>query len=418
MKESELIYDWNSVDYEISRDSTKHPHGIWFDDETLRDGLQSPSARNPKIEQKLELIDYMEKLGIQKVDLGLPGAGPSHIGHIDSMLKHMTENSYDLRPGCAVRTLVSDIEPLVDLQAKFERQIQASAFLGTSPIRQYTEGWNMEKILSTAEKAVTFAVDNDIPVMFVTEDTTRSKPSEIKQVYSRAIELGADRICICDTCGHVTPNGVKKLLSFIQEEVIPDSGVKRRDIEVNWHGHQDRGLGVANNLAAVESGADVIHGTALGVGERAGNAPLDQTLVNLSLMGVINNDLKSLNNYIKKAHEYIEVDLPKNYPVFGKDAFETGTGVHASAVVKAMKKGDHWLADRIYSGVPAQEYGLEQKIRIGHMSGRSNIIWWLNKNEYKITDELLQYLFNVAKSQPRLMEDEEVHLAISKFTIV
>lgn len=418
MKESELIYDWNSVDYEISRDSTKHPHGIWFDDETLRDGLQSPSARNPKIEQKLELIDYMEKLGIQKVDLGLPGAGPSHIGHIDSMLKHMTENSYDLRPGCAVRTLVSDIEPLVDLQAKFERQIQASAFLGTSPIRQYTEGWNMEKILSTAEKAVTFAVDNDIPVMFVTEDTTRSKPSEIKQVYSRAIELGADRICICDTCGHVTPNGVKKLLSFIQEEVIPDSGVKRRDIEVNWHGHQDRGLGVANNLAAVESGADVIHGTALGVGERAGNAPLDQTLVNLSLMGVINNDLKSLNNYIKKAHEYIEVDLPKNYPVFGKDAFETGTGVHASAVVKAMKKGDHWLADRIYSGVPAQEYGLEQKIRIGHMSGRSNIIWWLNKNEYKITDELLQYLFNVAKSQTRLMEDEEVHLAISKFTIV
>jgi 2-isopropylmalate synthase len=418
MKESELIYDWNSVDYEISRDSTKHPHGIWFDDETLRDGLQSPSARNPKIEQKLELIDYMEKLGIQKVDLGLPGAGPSHIGHIDSMLKHMTENSYDLRPGCAVRTLVSDIEPLVDLQAKFERQIQASAFLGTSPIRQYTEGWNMEKILSTAEKAVTFAVDNDIPVMFVTEDTTRSKPSEIKQVYSRAIELGADRICICDTCGHVTPNGVKKLLSFIQEEVIPDSGVKRRDIEVNWHGHQDRGLGVANNLAAVESGADVIHGTALGVGERAGNAPLDQTLVNLSLMGVINNDLKSLNNYIKKAHEYIEVDLPKNYPVFGKDAFETGTGVHASAVVKAMKKGDHWLADRIYSGVPAQEYGLEQKIRIGHMSGRSNIIWWLNKNEYKITDELLQYLFNVAKSQTRLMEDEEVHSAISKFTIV
>ncbi|MCP2507765.1 MAG: hypothetical protein NLN64_05695 [Candidatus Thalassarchaeaceae archaeon] len=418
MKESELIYDWNSVDYEISRDSTKHPHDIWFDDETLRDGLQSPSARNPKIEQKLELIDCMEKLGIQKVDLGLPGAGLSHIGHIDSMLRHMTENSYDLRPGCAVRTLVSDIEPLVDLQAKFERQIQASAFLGTSPIRQYTEGWNMEKILSTAEKAVTFAVDNDIPVMFVTEDTTRSKPSEIKQVYSRAIELGADRICVCDTCGHVTPNGVKKLLSFIQEEVIPDSGVKRRDIEVNWHGHQDRGLGVANNLAAVESGADVIHGTALGVGERAGNAPLDQTLVNLSLMGVINNDLKSLNNYIKKAHEYIEVDLPKNYPVFGKDAFETGTGVHASAVVKAMKKGDHWLADRIYSGVPAQKYGLEQKIRIGHMSGRSNIIWWLNKNEYKITDELLEYLFDVAKSQIRLMEDEEVHSAIAKFTII
>jgi 2-isopropylmalate synthase len=415
MKESELIYDWNTIDYEIKRISSQHPHGVWFDDETLRDGLQSPSARNPTIEQKIELIDYMEKLGIQKVDLGLPGAGPFHIEHIDSMLSHMTENSYELRPGCAVRTLVSDIEPLVDLQAKHERQIQASAFLGTSPIRQYTEGWDMQRILATAEKAVTFAVDNDIPVMFVTEDTTRSKPEEIKQVYTRAIELGADRICICDTCGHVTPNGVKKLLTFIQEEVIPDSGVKRRDIEVNWHGHQDRGLGVANNLAAVEAGADVIHGTALGVGERAGNAPLDQTLVNLSLMGVINNDLTSLNDYMQKAHEYIEVALPRNYPVFGKDAFETGTGVHASAVVKAMKKGDDWLADRIYSGVPAQDYGLEQVIRIGHMSGRSNITWWLNKNNYQITDDLVAHLFDVAKKQRRLMLDEEVHGAIAEW---
>ena len=317
MDEKDLIFDWNAIDYEIERKSSNHPHDVWFDDETLRDGLQSPSARNPTIDEKIELIDYMEKLGIQKVDLGLPGAGSFHVKHMDSMLTHMTENSYDLRPGCSVRTVVDDIRPLVDLQSKHERQIQASAFLGTSPIRQYTEGWDMDRILSTAEKAVTFAVDNDIPVMFVTEDTTRSKPEEIKQVYTRAIELGADRICVCDTCGHVTPNGVRKLLDFIQKEVIPDSGVKRRDIEVNWHGHQDRGLGVANNLAAVEAGADVIHGTALGVGERAGNAPLDQTLVNLSLMGVINNDLTSLNDYMRKAHEYIAVSythltLPTN----------------------------------------------------------------------------------------------------------
>ena len=415
MKESELIYDWNTIDYEIARNPSNHPHGVWFDDETLRDGLQSPSARNPEIEQKIELIDYMEKLGIQKVDLGLPGAGPFHIGHIDAMLTHMGENGYELRPGCAVRTVVSDIEPLVELQAKHERQIQASAFLGTSPIRQFAEGWTMERILSTAEKAVTFAVDNDIPVMFVTEDTTRSKPEDIKAVYTRAIELGADRICVCDTCGHATPNGVRKLLSFIQDEVIPDAGVKRADIEVNWHGHQDRGLGVANNLAAVEAGADVIHGTALGVGERAGNAPLDQTLVNLSLMGVINNDLTALNDYMRKAHEYIEVALPHNYPVFGEDAFETGTGVHASAVIKAIKKGDQWLADRVYSGVPAQDFGLKQVIRIGHMSGRSNIIWWLQQNGYEVDDDMVTHMFEVAKGQRRMMSDEEVHAAIAEF---
>ena len=415
MQESDLIFDWNTVDYEFKRNASNHPHDIWFDDETLRDGLQSPSARNPTIEEKIELLTYMERLGVQKVDLGLPGAGPFHVNHIDSMLSHISENDYQIRPGCAVRTVVSDIEPLVDLQAKHEMKIQASAFLGTSPIRQFAENWTMERILSTAEKAVTFAVDNDIPVMFVTEDTTRSKPEEIKEVYTRAIELGADRICVCDTCGHVTPNGVTQLLKFIQDEVIPDAGVKRREIEVNWHGHQDRGLGVANNLAAAEAGADVIHGTALGVGERAGNAPLDQTLVNLSLMGVINNDLTLLNEYMQKAHDYVEVALPRNYPVFGEDAFETGTGVHASAVIKAMKKGDHWLADRVYSGVPAQDYGLQQIIRIGHMSGRSNIIWWLEQHGHEASDDLVAHLFEVAKSQRRLMPDSEVEAAVQAF---
>ena len=316
MNENNLIYDWNVINWELKRDESKHPHKVWFDDETLRDGLQSPSARNPTIEQKIELLTYMEKLGIQKVDLGLPGAGPFHIEHIDAMLNHIVENNYKIRPGAAVRTVVSDIEPLVDLQAKYEIQIQASAFLGTSPIRQYAENWTMEKLISTMEKAVGFAIDNDIPVMFVTEDTTRSRPEDVKQIYTRALELGADRLCVCDTCGHVTPNGTKQLLSFIQNEVIPDAGFKRREIEINWHGHQDRGLGVANNLAAVEAGADVIHGTALGVGERAGNAPLDQTLVNLSLMGVIDNDLTLLNEYMNKAHEYVEVALPRNYPVF------------------------------------------------------------------------------------------------------
>ena len=410
-----MIHDWNLIDYEYSRNPSNHPHDVWFDDETLRDGLQSPSALNPTIEQKIELISYMERIGIQKADLGLPGAGPFHREHIDAMLAHIKENDFQLRPGAAVRTLMHDIEPLVEMQAKHEMEIQASAFLGTSPIRQYTEGWTMEKLISTMEKAVSYAVDNDVPVMFVTEDTTRSKPEDVKMIYQRAMDLGVRRLCVCDTCGHVTPNGVKQLLSFIDEEVIKDGGYQRRDIEVNWHGHQDRGLGVANNLAAVESGVDVIHGTALGVGERAGNAPIDQTMVNLSLMGIINNDLSLLSEYMQKANEYIKVPLPRNYPVFGSDAFETGTGVHASAVIKAMQKGDTWLADRVYSGVPASNFGLEQKIRIGHMSGRSNIIWWLEQRGIEVSDELVAHLFEVAKMQPRNMEDEEIESAVASF---
>ncbi len=412
---NELIYDWNTIDYDINRNPSNHPHGVWFDDETLRDGLQSPSARNPTIEQKVELLSYMEKLGIQKVDLGLPGAGPFHRDHINALISHIIDNDYQIRPGAAVRTLMNDIEPLVEMQNKHGVEIQASAFLGTSPIRQYTEGWTMDKLISTMEKAVSYAVENEVPVMFVTEDTTRSKPEDVKKIYQRAMELGVRRLCVCDTCGHVTPNGVKKLLTFIDEEVIKDSGYQRSEIEVNWHGHQDRGLGVANNIAAVEAGADVIHGTALGVGERAGNAPLDQTLVNLKLMGVIDNDLTSLDEYTRLANKYIEVPLPRNYPVFGNDAFETGTGVHASAVIKAMRKGDDWLADRVYSGVPAGDFGLKQVIRIGHMAGRSNIIWWLEQNGYEATDDLVGYLFEVAKSQRRNMEDSEIEAAVQEF---
>ena len=415
MDTSKLIYDWNVIDYEINRNPANHPHGVWFDDETLRDGLQSPSARNPTIEEKTELLTFMEKLGIQKVDLGLPGAGPFHREHINAMLYQITENDFQIRPGAAVRTLMQDIEPLVEMQQNHGIPIQASAFLGTSPIRQYTEGWTMEKLISTMEKAVSYAVENEVPVMFVTEDTTRSNPDDVKAIYQRAMELGVRRLCVCDTCGHVTPNGVKKLLNFIDEEVIKDGGYKRNEIEVNWHGHQDRGLGVANNIAAVEAGADVIHGTALGVGERAGNAPLDQTLVNLKLMGVIDNDLTLLDEYMRTANKYIEVPLPRNYPVFGEDAFETGTGVHASAVIKAMRKGDDWLADRVYSGVPAGDFGLKQVIRIGHMAGRSNIIWWLEQNGYEVTDELVSHLFEVAKSQRRNMLDSEVQTAVQQF---
>ena len=415
MNTNKLIYDWNVIDYEINRNPANHPHDVWFDDETLRDGLQSPSARNPSIEQKIELLSYMERLGIQKVDLGLPGAGPFHREHINAMLAHISENDYQIRPGAAVRTLMNDIEPLVQMQQQHGMEIQASAFLGTSPIRQYTEGWTMEKLISTMEKAVSYAVENEVPVMFVTEDTTRSNPEDVKAIYQRAMELGVRRLCVCDTCGHVTPNGVKKLLNFIDEEVIKDGGYQRNQIEVNWHGHQDRGLGVANNIAAVEAGADVIHGTALGVGERAGNAPIDQTLVNLKLMGVIDNDLTLLDEYTRMANKYIEVPLPRNYPIFGTDAFETGTGVHASAVIKAMRKGDDWLADRVYSGVPAGDFGLKQVIRIGHMAGRSNIIWWLEQNGYEVSDELVAHMFEVAKSQSRNMTDAEIESEVAQY---
>lgn len=404
MEDKDFIFDWNTHGTPPQR-----TRPVLLDDETLRDGLQSPSVNNPPIDKKIEILRLMERMGVQKVDLGLPGGGPHHREHIDALLNAIVTEKMRIRPGCAVRTVVSDIEPVVDLMQKHGIAIQASAFLGTSPIRQFVEGWDLDHLVATMEKAVQFAVSHKIPVMFVTEDTTRSAPRDIEVIYTRAIELGARAICVADTVGHATPHGVRELLAHVRR-VVDATGVP--DVEVNWHGHSDRGLAVANCLAAIEGGADCVHGTALGIGERAGNAAMDQLLVNLKLLGIHTHDVSALPEYCRLVSEATGVPIPRNYPVVGADAFETATGVHAAAVIKAFKKGDRWLADRIYSGVSAADFGLEQIIRVGPMSGRSNVIHWLNRRGIEASDELVTRIFERAKNATHILEDREIQAIV------
>ncbi|MBI4868264.1 MAG: 2-isopropylmalate synthase [Candidatus Wallbacteria bacterium] len=400
-----LIHDWN-----LGGKVFKPSKPVWFDDETLRDGLQSPSVRNPDIDEKLRILRLMDRLGVQRVDLGLPGAGPRHREHIEAMLRVITEERLSIRPGCAVRTMQCDIEPIVELQQRYRLPIQASMFLGTSPIRKFVEGWTTARLLESCESAVKFAVSHELPVMFVTEDTTRSSPAEIRTIYTRAIELGARAICVADTVGHATPRGVKRLLGFVRR-VIDATGVE--GVKINWHGHRDRCLSIANCLAAVEAGADVIHGTALGIGERAGNAPMDLLLVNMKLLGWIENDLSCLAEYVQVCSQALEVQLSRNYPVFGEDAFETATGVHAAAIIKAFRKGDPELADAVYSGVPAGRFGLHQKIRVGHMSGRSNVVFWLESHHIEPQPGLVEKILEAAKFSARLLRDDEILAVIA-----
>ena len=393
-----LIYDWNLVP------TSAAPVGPepMFVDETLRDGLQSPSVRDPDLDEKLRLIRLMDKLGIDSADVGLPGAGARAREHIRTLCREM--KSLAIKPNVACRTLVSDIAPVVDLVQELGTPVETCTFIGSSPIRQYAENWKLEEMLELTKKAVSFAVGHGLPTMFVTEDTTRARPEHIRALYTAAIEAGAKRICICDTCGHATPGGVRALVTFVKE-LVRGLGA---DVGIDWHGHRDRGLGLINAIAAVEAGATRIHATALGVGERAGNTEMDLLLVNLKLMGRISNDLAELAAYCKLASSAIGVPIPKNYSVFGQDAFETGTGVHAAAVIKAFKKGDAWLADRIYSGVPAGMFGLEQIIRVGPMSGKSNVAWVLEKHGVEPSEDKIQNVLALAKQTPRMLTDEEV----------
>jgi len=248
---------------------------------------------------------------------------------------------------------------------------------------------------------------------FVTEDTTRSTPTILDQLFRCAVEHGVARLCLCDTVGHVTPDGVRDLVSFTR---LLLETIGAQHVGIDWHGHNDRGLGVTNNIIAIEAGADRIHGTALGIGERVGNASLDLTLMNLKLLGELGDrDLSNLVPWCEKVSHACEVPIHFQYPLVGEDAFRTATGVHAAAVIKAIKKGDRDLADRVYSGVPAGWFGKQQSIEIGFMSGESNVVFWLQQRGIDPEDGLVKYIFDTAKSHDHLLTDDDVHRAIADY---
>jgi 2-isopropylmalate synthase len=381
---------------------------VLLNDETLRDGLQSPSVRDPLIQDKIAILHLMESLGINSLNLGLPGAGPRAIEHVTALAREIVDNKLRIRANCAARTHENDIRPIAEITQKTGLRIEAATFIGSSPIRRFTEGWTDDFLLQTTEKAVTYTVSVGLDPMYVTEDTTRCDPEMVKKLYSTAIRCGARAIVICDTAGHATPMGAFALVRFVLDQVVKPSGEK---IRVDWHGHCDRGLGVANAMAALVAGADCVHASALGVGERVGNTQMDLMLVNLRLMGIppwATQDLTRLKDYCVAVARATGIPIPANYPVVGEDAFRTATGVHAAAIVKAYKKNDVELANSVYSGVPSHLFGLEQVIDIGPMSGKSNVHFWLERRGIPASEEIVDRIYARAKQSDHTLTDAEI----------
>ena len=378
---------------------------VLLNDETLRDGLQNPSIQDPTIEEKIEILHLMESLQIDSVNIGLPGAGPRAVEHVEALAREIATNRMRIKPNCAARTVEADIRPIAEISQRVGIAIEAATFLGSSPIRRLVEDWTVEHLVRTTEAAVKFAVEHGLPSMYVTEDTVRTDPQTVQRLYTTAIRSGAKAIVLCDTVGHATPQGAFNLVKFAMEHVVRPSGEK---IRVDWHGHRDRGLDIANSLAAVAAGADQVHGVALSLGERVGNTPMELLMVNLRLMGLIDKDLSNLRAYCEKVAKATHTTIPPNYPVIGKDAFRTATGVHAAAIVKALKTGDRELADTVYSGVPAHLFGLEQVVEIGPMSGKSNVLYWLARHRIPATDELVNRIFEAAKQSSRVLTEQEL----------
>ena len=401
---SELIYDWNK-NYPPE---LKPPGPVLLNDESLRDGLQSPSVRDPSIPEKIEILHLMEALGIDSLDLGLPGAGARAVEAVTALAREIVAQKMKIRANCAARTHENDIRPIAQVVQKTGLPIEAATFIGSSPIRRFTEGWSDDFLLQTTETAVKYAVSLGLDVMYVTEDTSRCDPDTVKRLYSTAINCGARAICICDTAGHATPMGALALVKFVIEEVVKPSGDK---IRVDWHGHSDRGLAIANSMAAIIAGANCVHGCAIGLGERVGNTQIDQMLVNLKLMGIApwdQRDLTTLKQYCQAVSRATGVPIPANYPVVGDDAFRTATGVHAAAIIKAYRKDDVLLANTVYSGVPSHVFGLEQIIDVGPMSGKSNVLFWLERRGIPATDDVVERIYARAKQSDHTLSEAEI----------
>lgn len=402
MDEKSLIYDWNHVGSTFDWSSVS----VQLDDETLRDGLQNPSVVDPSIDDKIRLLHLMDRLRIDTADIGLPGAGPRAVEAVTALAREIVDARLSIQANCAARTVVADVRPVVEISQEVGIPIEVCSFIGSSPIRQYAEDWTLARMLRVSEEAVTFAVREGLPVMMVTEDTTRAQPEVLKELYGNAIRWGARRICLSDTVGHATPWGARALVEWVIDEVVKPSG---EDVGVDWHGHRDRGFGLANTVAAIQAGATRVHGTALGVGERSGNTEMDLLLVNLQLLGAHDADLTVLPEYCELVSEACQIPLVHSYPVFGSDAFRTGTGVHAAAIVKAEAKGDTWLADRVYSSIPASMVGRRQRIEVGPMSGLSNVKYWLRQRGYDSDDrELCDRIFRAAKRTDRTLTEGEL----------
>lgn len=402
MQLNEWIYDWNAASPPLISPGAS----VLLNDETLRDGLQNPSVHDPGIDEKIKILHLMESLGIESANIGLPGAGPRAYEHTEALAREVATNRMRIKVNCAARTHENDIRPIVEISQKAGLPIEAATFLGSSPIRRLVEDWTVDHLERTTENAVKFAVQHGLPSMYVTEDTIRTDPETVKRLYSTAVRNGARAVVLCDTVGHATPQGAFNLVQFVIREVVQPSGEK---IRVDWHGHNDRGLAVANSLWAFAGGAQQVHAAANSLGERVGNTAMELMLVNLTLMGLISRDLSRLREYCLTVAEATHTSIPPNYPVIGKDAFRTATGVHAAALIKAFKKGDVSLANSVYSGVPSHLFGLDQIIEIGPLSGKSNVLFWLERNKIPADDATVNRILDAAKHSARILTEEELH---------
>jgi 2-isopropylmalate synthase len=407
-KLSELLYDWHPA----ARLNNAAPAGMALHDETLRDGLQSPSVPPPSIEAKLRLLDRMRELSIASVDIGYPAVSNGIRDDCIRLARHSVNTKWKVDLWCAGRATATDIAAIAHTAQSSGTSVGAALFLFGSRLRQRIARKDMNELVSIAQSAVTSATAENLPVMFVIEDASRTWPEDLATLFTAAVEAGARRLCIADTVGTATPEAAAALLSHVR--ALP--AVSSAGIPIDWHGHRDRGLALTASLAALIAGADRVHATAMGIGERCGNAELELIAVNLEILGRASLDSLCLRAYVEQASDMLGMEIPINYPVFGRDAFRTTAGVHAHAVARAREMGGREWADAAYSAIDAGRFGYDQTIELSAHSGHAAVTEWLAARGFRRDDEaLVSSVLEMLKSSPRAPSQIEIDRHVRNF---
>lgn len=392
-----LLHDWNGAE----RTTQECPAELL--DDTLRDGLQNAAVRQPSAPERAELLHLMPPIGIQAVNLGLPGSSALAFEGALRLCREVADQRLPLAMAVAGRTLEHDMRAIVELRDRAGVALEGHAFVGASALRAKVEGWDLELLKRRTHAALDVLVRAGIPAVFVTEDTTRTGPDTLRGLFGVALDAGATRFCLCDTVGQATPEGVRRLVGFTRAYFAE----RNASVAIDWHGHNDRGLALANALAALDAGAHRVHATALGVGERVGNVPMELVLLNLALDGRRPLKLQPVAEYCRRSAEVLAWRIPPNHPLVGENAFRTATGVHASAIAKAGKLSA-WAADRVYGAVPAAALGREQEICIGAMSGTANVVFWLERHGIAVEEPLVRAILERARAADHILSEEEI----------
>lgn len=369
-------------------------------DTSLRDGLQDAQIRHPSLEEKERLVDILVQVGVEAIDIAIPIARGSHLREAIQLARRIPSN---VTVACLARTDASDIQAAVDLAQGAGRPIETIVFCGASPLRRWVEDWDVTEITEWMAKSVNFASKQGLIPTVATEHTTQTEPEVIKQIYLAGLDNGGQKVCIADTSGAASPISTEKIIRFFRDEVLKSFN----DVDIDWHGHNDRGLSVINSLVALSAGAQRVHGTAIGIGERAGNTPLEQMLINLKMArDPKRQDLGAISELATFAAEIFNVPVPPNYPGLGEKVYRTASGIHAAAELKAGQLGLKGTTP--YSAVSPEWVNRETDVVVGPLSGSHNVRFVAERLGIPATNEFIARALDVAKSANRILTDQDI----------